>query len=271
MLRNSDHDVTAHVAGDTYTVIHPESATRTPLLNEDPRVFNYETYYREVHEPVAVPVGLDEGQYPRCLDMPLRLAGEDEYRLPVEYEGLHDTLTALISIEHENNLNWQDYNTYLTVDYSEVRVDDQQRHGGLHVDGFQGERIIEKTKVTRNYVATTNGGTLFWPQRFIVADPARFNVFEGFDLQVDGEPLIADTCSFYFMDAYTVHESGFADHDGPRLFVRLTYDVKQFDRDGNTENPSVPVPWTPVKRHVWDDVESPHLTDIIDSSYFPVL
>lgn len=248
-----------------------KQVNRNERLLEDSRVFSYETYAREIHPPIAVdlpiPLGLQE--LPRCLDMPIRLSGSLDYRLPVDWQALAPTLEHIIAVEHEHNPSWQDYNCYITVDSKTVTTGEQQRHGGLHVDGFQGERIAEKTKITRNYVATTNGGTQFWNQRFIVADPAKFNVFKGFDLQVDGEPFIAEPDTFYFMDAYTVHESGFAAFDGLRSFLRVTFDLKEFDRLGNTHNPSLAYSWPMVARTAQDEVIEPRLSDILASPYFP--
>lgn len=71
------------------------------------------------------------------------------------------------------------------------------------------------------------------------------------------------------MDAYTVHESGYAEFDGKRIFVRLTFDLKKFDRLGNTRNPNLSYEWEMVARNAQELVEEPRLTDIIASPYFP--
>lgn len=264
MNRNNDHSVIETFANDSYVILSPlhnNDFKYDESLVERSQVFSYDDYRNLHRAPVKVleasPVASE-----RCLDMPLRLAGESEYRLPTNWLNLQNILESLISIEHKHNDHWMDYNTYLTVDVKDVTVGEQQRHGGLHVDGFQGERITEKTKVTRNYVGTTNGGTQFWNQPFVVADPQRFNVFEGFDLQREGKPVIASPDCFYFMDAYMVHESGYADHDGERVFIRLTYDMKIFDRLGNTHNPNLSYSWEMVERNVWNSVKTPTLDDL---------
>lgn len=200
-MRNEDAKIVETFASNDCVVLNkPEAVFKSESLVEDERVFAYERYAQEVHPPIEIVLEelLELEEMPRCLDMPIRLAGEDDYKLPVEWSALKTTLEKLIAIEEAHNPNWKDYYTYMTVDAKDVTVGEQQRHGGLHVDGFQGDRIIEKTKVTRNYVATSNGGTQFWPQRFVVADPVKFNAFKGFDLQVDGEPFVAVTGSFLF-------------------------------------------------------------------------
>lgn len=270
---HSTHYTIDHVtSGDSYVTLEPtDQVSINPKLNEDERLFSYTRYAEEIHSPVALS-HIDttplKSQYPRCLDMPIRLAGDEEYRLPEEWIGLSPLLRSIISNEHAHNPNWIDYYTYITVDCSFVSPQEQQRHGGLHVDGFQGDRITEKTKVTRNYVMTTNGGTRFYPQRFIVADPQEFNVFQGFDLQAERYD-VADTHTVYFMDAYTVHESGIAVEAGLRTFLRVTYDLKVFDRLGNTKNSALDYDWEMVARNAQDLVRTPHLTDIEKSPYFP--
>lgn len=271
-MRNHDAKIVETFASNEYVTLERTKAEFTNnSLNEDQRPFAYERYATEVHPPIEIELKelLKLEEMPRCLDMPLRLAGETEYRLPLDWLAIKGVLEKLVSIEESHNPNWRDYNTYMTIDAKDVTVGEQQRHGGLHVDGFQGTRIVNKTKVTRNYVATSNGGTQFWPQRFVVADPEKFNAFKGFDLQVEGEPFVAKPDRFYFMDAFTVHESGYAEFDGKRVFIRLTYDLKEFDRLGNTRNPNLDYDWSMVARNAQDLVEDPRLTDIIASPYFP--
>lgn len=245
-----------------------DQSLRVPLLKENREVFSF-TGYAAGRPPVPLPaVDLSSLNtvYPRCLDMPVRLAGDDMYRLPDEWLGLKGLIQQLAEVEHANNNNWFDYNTYLTVDCKHVVPDEQQRHGGLHVDGFQGARIQPKNKITRNYVMTTNGGTRFYPQPFTVVDEKKFNVFQGFDLQA-GDFIIAEENTAYFMDAYMVHESGIAGREGLRTFLRLTYDVKKFDRLGNTHNSMIDYDWLMVDRKVHETVATPSQDDIQNSPY----
>jgi hypothetical protein len=271
---NEHMDTKTRVTFDHYTsgeagfILHPTPLHRLPVpvpsIPEDQRVFDKARYATEVHAPVPVlPVGnfLDR-ELPRCLDMPIRLAGDTAYRLPDEWTPLVPVIGNILAIEHANNEHWADYHAYLTVDCSTVEADGQQRNGGLHVDGFQGARIDPKTKVTRNYVATSNGGTRFYPQLFNAdLDDATFNLFEGFDLQA-GEPQVAHENVVCFMDAYTVHESGLAARTGLRTFLRVTFDLKPFDRLGNTRNAMIDYDWDMVARTVHETLQTPTWADI---------
>lgn len=231
-------------------------------------LFSYENYQRFHEMPVeCFPLPPDLPPLPRCLDMPLRMVGDETYALPQEWVSLETAVRAVVDFEHAHNPSWRDYYCYLTVDCGQVQVGEQQRHGGLHVDGFQGERITPKTLVNRSYVATTNGGTRFYKQPFIVADPALWNVFQGFDLQAGEDVFTARENMVYLMDAYSVHESGLAARDGQRLFFRVSFDVKQFDRWGNTHNSMIPYEWEMVTRNAHEQVATPTLKDVLTSPY----
>lgn len=241
----------------------------TPAIGEDARVFDFHNY-KEIHSPHAlehVTLEVLNQEYPRCLDMPIRMPNSDRYHLPTEWVGLLPLIEQITATEHAHNLNWKDYYTYITVDCKEVELSEQQRHGGLHVDGFQGARISPKTKITRNYVMTTNGGTRFYPQPFIVVDETKYNVFQGFDLQAKDIFFTAKENVAYFMDAYTVHESGLAERAGMRTFLRVTYDLKKFDRSGNTHNSMLNYDWDMIERKVHGEVVTPAVNDVANSPY----
>lgn len=222
--------------------------------------------YLEGHAPYPLP-DIDTSalnqEYARCLMMPIRLAGGQVYSIPNEWIGLIDIIREIIIIEESVNPSWQDYNTYLTVDYSPVKAEEQQRRGGLHADGYQGANIVPKLKSSRAYVMTSNGGTRFYPHPFVTVDDTRLNVFEGFDLQAeDDKVMIAKEHCVYFIDAYCVHESGFASRDGFRTFARLTFDLEICDRKGDTKNSLIDYDWEMVDRGLHARLSSPSLSDV---------
>lgn len=254
---------TSSAVGEVFAVASNPSL-RQEELAEDQRVFSYARYNEQAYAPVPlayIDTSALDAEYPRCLDMPLRLAGDEKYSLPEEWASLRPLLEQIVAVEQSNNPHWRDYYTYMTVDCKQVEPDEQQRHGGLHVDGFQGERHPVKHKVTRNYVLTTNGGTRFYPQKFVVVDPQKYNVFQGFDLQAK-DYVIAEENVVHFMNAYTVHESGIASRKGLRTFLRVTFDIKEFDRLGNTHNSMLDYAWEMVGRNVHNTVQTPTLEEI---------
>jgi len=264
--------VSAHV-GTILHSSHRESNVDSALA-EDERPFDTLIHETEIHIPVAVldisEDGGIQGELTDCLDMPIRLKGQEHYSIPENWSSLVPAIQKLIDIEHANNPHWSDYYTYMSIHYTpDLIAGKQQRHGGCHTDGFQGAREPERTKGSRSYVAVTNGGTRYFPQKFVASlDSAKFNVFEGFDLQVErdseGRPIfgIAEENLFYFFDAYTVHESGSAERDGARLFIRLTWEMKLFDRAGNAKNAMLDYNWTPVDYDIRADLITPTVSDI---------
>lgn len=263
-----DITIDEYVSQPTGTVfeVSPDGSFHNSEMMEDEEVFDYQKYKENSGVLKRVPTqnsALLTGEATRCLDMPIRLAGGTSYALPQEWSHLQPLLEDIITVEHHHNPNWIDYHAYLTVDSGEVTARQQQRHGGLHVDGFQGERINPKTKINRSYVITTNGGTKFHGRAFQVLDPARFNVFQGFDLQA-GVPYISQENALYFMNAYMVHESGFASRDGMRTFLRLSFDTKIFDRLGNTHNSMLDYQWDMVERDTQNTVKTPTKADLVN-------
>ena len=55
--------------------------------------------------------------------------------------------------------------------------------------------------------------------------------------KVDRSKILTDNYHIYLINAYTVHEATAARQTGFRTFLRISFDVKEFDRLGNTINP----------------------------------
>lgn len=95
-----------------------DAARQLYALRTDDRDFAYERYAQEIHQPVPLP-HLDTAplreEYPRCLDMPIRLAGDEEYAVPQEWEGLLPLIEQIVATEQVNNPNWRDRFTYMTL------------------------------------------------------------------------------------------------------------------------------------------------------------
>ncbi len=55
--------------------------------------------------------------------------------------------------------------------------------------------------------------------------------------------LLTNEYEIYLMNAYLVHEGTEARQAGFRTFLRVSFDVKEFDRLGNTHNPMFDYNW----------------------------
>lgn len=187
---------------------------------------------------------------PRTLDMPIKFPGTD-YRLPLELVQLQGVLETIIGFEHAINPHADEYYAYVTVDQGMVRQGEMQRKGGLHVDGFQGARIQPKTYINRSYVVADMVPTVFYDQPFQTAhmDETRHNFFLDFDRQAqEGCVWRPEPFEIVLMDAYTVHRSDSAKQECFRTFLRVSYDVKIFDRLGNAHNPLFDYQWEMMAR-----------------------
>lgn len=184
----------------------------------------------------------------RVLDMPIKLAGSNDYRVPHELEQFKGVLQQIIDHEHAmlSEKDLEPYYAYLTIDQSFVKKDKHQRESGLHVDGFQGERMEDKVLIEHVYTVFDRFSTLFYPQSFDFSklDEKKHNFFWEMDRLAKGScPLEVRPFAIHLFDAYTVHEGASAAYDAPRTFVRLTYAVRVADRNGNTHNPCFDYSW----------------------------
>jgi len=190
----------------------------------------------------------------RCLDMPIKMAGSMEYRLPAELKQFSGVLSAMIGHEHTHNKLVKDFYAYLTVDQT---VKDPgktyHREGGLHVDGFQGARVNPKVMCDRSYIVVDCDPPYVYLQPFpqvVAMDDSKENIFHAFDkYRLLSNALRIGPKFIYFMDCYCVHSAGVA-LSQQRTFVRLSYSVRQYDRLGNSHNHLFDYNWPMFTRDI---------------------
>ncbi len=213
--------------------------------------------FRHARHPIKVGETPDQHVFNRpvirILDMPIKLAGSNDYRLPRELIPFLRTIQMII--DHEHSVLTGDqllaYNAYLTIDQSDVKAGVIQRKPGAHVDGFQGARIYPKTIINHSYIVSNGAPTIFYPQPFDCShvDERVHDCFLEMDAQSDeSRAMQVEPNTVYLMDAYTVHRAAIATHHFFRTFLRISYDVKPFDRLGNAINPLFSYAWEMVPR-----------------------
>lgn len=191
----------------------------------------------------------------RILDMPIKLAGSNDYKIPNEVTPFINTIQMIVDHEHSILSEQQllSYHAYLTIDQSEVKVGTMQRKPGAHVDGFQGARISPKTLINHSYVVSNGTPTVFYPHSFNFShlNEGIHDCFLEMDAQAkEDKAMLSKPYFIYLMDAYTVHRAEIATKNCFRTFLRISYDVKEFDRLGNTINPLLSYSWNMVPREV---------------------
>ena len=195
---------------------------------------------------------------PRVMDMPIKFPYSD-YKIPNELEGFLPTIKEIADLEETINPQVDDYFCYLTLDTRDVNPNALQRESPCHVDGMQTSRQ-DPTLVNHSYLVSSSVPTTFYKQPFMVdmLDLDKHNLFWELNRQV------AMTNSHYakthrpfellLMDAYTVHRGSEVEGNEPipRNWLRMSYEVRKFDREGNTHNPMFEYDWKMEPREIKD-------------------
>lgn len=215
------------------------------------------------HNPIvldpcdAVPCAME-----RVLDMPIKFPGMKSIRIPNCLARAEHFCRIAIAYEKANNPNIDDYYAYLTVDTQIIEPGTTHRNGGFHVDGFQGSRIKSKNLLNHSYITASSYATEYLSQSLPCShwDDNKHDFFKGWDALVNEgnvAPLPLDTVSF--MTPYVVHRSpiNVAPYRQLRTFYRLSFDVREFDRLGNTKNPFFDYTWDMVPRNKAEELTIP--------------
>jgi hypothetical protein len=196
------------------------------------------------------------GPGPNVLDMPIKFPGIAEYRVPAAYEQFRPVLERVADFEAAVNPLWNDYYCYLTLRRGPVKAGTAHHEAPCHVDGFQGARWNPKVRVNHTYTVTDCLPTVYYVQPFDFAglDEARHDFFWEMNCQVaDTNSAHAWTGAPYvieLMDAYCVHRAAEAETDQERTWLRLSFEVRVFDRLGNAHNPLFDYAWEMVPRDI---------------------
>lgn len=193
---------------------------------------------------------------PRTLDMPIKFPGSN-FRIPKTLEQFRDAIERVAHFEAAVNPQCLDeYYCYMTVDQGVVRPNTLQREAPCHVDGFQGARWRPKARINHSYVVGDEIPTTYYPQPFDFEglDEARHNFFWEMNRQValtkSAHAWQPQNNEISMIDAYTVHRGTEAERETFRTWVRLSFEVRKFDRLGNAKNPLFQYDWEMVPRDI---------------------
>jgi hypothetical protein len=203
---------------------------------------------------------------PRVLDMPIKFPGSG-FRVPNAFAQFRAVIERIAHYEAALNGKCLDeYYCYLTVDQSWVEPDTLQREAPCHVDGFQGARQA-KTKINHTYVVSDHIPTTYYvePFDFSHLDETKHNFFWEMNKIVAGNNSAhawrPEENEINLIDAYTVHRGSEATERVYRTWIRLSFEVRVFDRLGNAHNPLFSYDWEMVPR----DIEGLNLVSFDDT------
>jgi len=193
---------------------------------------------------------------PRTLDLPVKFPGSN-FRVPRELAQFVPVIKRAANFEAVVNARcYDEYYCYLTIDQGFVTPGRLQREAPCHVDGFQGARWRPKVRCNHTYTVSNVVPTAYYVQPFDFdqLDEAVHNFFWEMNYQV------AQTNSRFawqpqdyeltLMDCFCVHRGMPALKRVFRTFVRISFEVRIFDREGNAHNPLFQYDWPMVKRDI---------------------
>lgn len=187
----------------------------------------------------------------RILDMPIKFPGSDICRIPLEAGPLIEEIIKIICYEKSSNPDFDEYFAYLTTDWGLVEEGTTQRKSGFHVDGYQGDRTSKNARINRSYIYSSSTPTEFCHQPFFIThiDDSKYNVFLEMDKRAEEKNIWRpNPWEIVFMNVYNVHRAPIQKNQECRFFFRLTFDVRKFDRLGNTHNPLFDYEWEMIPR-----------------------
>lgn len=192
---------------------------------------------------------------PRALDMPIKFPGTG-FRVPAAFAQLREVIERVAHYEAAINPQIADYYGYLTVDQGPVKPGTLQREAPCHVDGFQGARWNPKVRINHTYVVGDVLPTTYYVQPFDLMhlDEARHNFFWEMNRIVAQDRAAhawqPQPGELNLIDAYTVHRGTEATVPTYRTWIRLSFEVRVFDRLGNAHNPLFDYDWAMVPRDI---------------------
>lgn len=192
----------------------------------------------------------------RTLDMPIKFPGSN-FRIPASLMQFKEVIQIVANYEATINSDcFDEYYCYMTIDQGWVKPETLQREAPCHVDGFQGARWSPKTRINHTYVVGDSIPTTYYVQPFDLRDldEAKHNFFW------EMNNIVAKTKSEHawqpedgeinLIDAYTVHRGTEAHELTFRTWVRLSFEVRKFDRLGNAHNPLFQYDWDMVEHDI---------------------
>lgn len=193
---------------------------------------------------------------PRTLDMPIKFPGSD-FRIPKELAAYAPIIRRVANFERAVNPRcYDEYYCYLTIDMGMVDPGQLQREAPCHVDGFQGARWQPKVRGNHTYTVSNAIPTNYYVQPFDFdeLDESKHDFFWEMNYQVaatnSAHAWQAENYELTMMDCYSVHRGSQADHRVFRTFVRISFEVRVFDRLGNAHNPLFAYDWPMVPRDI---------------------
>ena len=198
------------------------------------------------------------------LDMPIKLAGQKEVRVPVELEADREAIQKWVNFAASNLPDWVDRIFYITTDRRRIRRGSSQRRPGIHTDGFQGARYQKKNPpdivaLVHDHVPFVSYAQSF---DFTGLNTGKHDFHAEMSRQADESNAVpSENYKMYVFDAFTGHRAGEAEEDIERNLVRFNASYATYDFIGNTHNPLLDYDWEMVDRTIPNNLIKESIVD----------
>lgn len=165
-----------------------------------------------------------------------------EMKLPQEAEQFREVIEAAMAFDRQVNPNSESFNIYISTSQGEVSAMQGQRRMGAHTDGFQEHDVTynEARIIDHTYIVSDSVPTEFFNQPFEVGKRSGNEALKFFDETANNGAVVRlQPYVIALMDAFTVHRVGLAQKTTQRTFIKVTFSLERFNREGNTLNPLV--------------------------------
>ena len=264
-------------------------ATRAPVFSAEYRnehschfdnidmPFDYANFGKPRHLPVSVGfvqdtktfMGLfDNATIIQPQDMPIAFPTEIPqdycFRLPECYKGAVEVIQQVANVWWSLSTKPHTYYCYLSASRDCIEPFMYQRRPGIHSDGFQSARFTAGNMVHQPcefiFTVCNTLPTLFYLDSYDTSrlNPAKDNFFEYIASGTNGPAYdVQQPFEIYFMDGYCLHSSKCQSSSAEnidRIFMRLVFSTKVYDRLGNTINPHFDYKWEFMRREAQLDL-----------------
>lgn len=201
------------------------------------------------HTPIVIDEVFDHRKFSannsiRVLDMPIKLPKSNDYCIPKILNQFDEVISKIVSFESHINPNTDLYYAYITVDQCNVSAGKTQRRPGCHCNGLQTG--IYRRPISRSYVICDSIPDIYYAQGFDTSylDESTDNFFLAFDDQAAPRHAITfNPYSILLTNSFTVNKADVSNKTVHRTYLRITFDLKMYNRLGNTHNPQLDYKW----------------------------
>lgn len=130
---------------------------------------------------------------------------------------------------------------YITIDNKKVKKNNSQRTQGFHIDGLQGEEIINKKKGCFHLLWVSN-----LPTEYILnakinknINLKKYNFFNYLDTIKYKKIYQIEKKSIYLINSYLIHRSPISRKKCNRLFIRISFSEIPITSKKMTKNDSI--------------------------------